>query len=224
MSRRTEIAEELSSLVAGPRPVADSAIPPLVFVVVNAAWGLAPAAVVAVVAALAFTAWRVTRGVAIGYALAGIGGVLVAVVLALYSGRAELYFLPGILSGAAWTVALVASILVRRPLTAWSSWALRGWPLDWFWRNDVRPAYSEVAWLWAGFFAARSLVQWVFFDQGASGALAVIRIVTGWPSLALLLIASYSYGSWRLPRLGGPSVAEFRGGAEPPFESQRRGF
>jgi hypothetical protein len=38
------------------------------------------------------------------------------------------------------------------------------------------------------------------------------------------LIASYLYGTWRLRNLGGPSVEEFKSGAEPPWEGQQRGF
>ena len=40
----------------------------------------------------------------------------------------------------------------------------------------------------------------------------------------LLLIVSYLYGTWRLRSLGGPSVEEFKSGAEPPWEGQQRGF
>jgi hypothetical protein len=39
-----------------------------------------------------------------------------------------------------------------------------------------------------------------------------------------VLIASYLYGTWRLGTLGGPSVEEFKPGAEPPWEGQQRGF
>ena len=42
--------------------------------------------------------------------------------------------------------------------------------------------------------------------------------------LILLLVASYLYGLWRLQRLNGPSVEEFRSGAEPPWQGQKRGF
>jgi hypothetical protein len=38
------------------------------------------------------------------------------------------------------------------------------------------------------------------------------------------LVISYIYGTWRLKYLRGPSVEEFRAGAEPPWTGQRRGF
>jgi len=39
-----------------------------------------------------------------------------------------------------------------------------------------------------------------------------------------LLVISYLYGTWRLRHLKGPSVEEFKAGAEPPWTGQRRGF
>ena len=51
-----------------------------------------------------------------------------------------------------------------------------------------------------------------------------VQLLTGWPATILLLIASYLYGTWRLRKLGGPSVEEFKAGTEPPWEGQQRGF
>jgi UPF0716 family protein affecting phage T7 exclusion len=51
-----------------------------------------------------------------------------------------------------------------------------------------------------------------------------VVLVTGWPLTVLLLILTYVYGLWRLQRLGGPSVDEFRAAAPPPWVGQRRGF
>jgi UPF0716 family protein affecting phage T7 exclusion len=58
----------------------------------------------------------------------------------------------------------------------------------------------------------------------AAGFLAFLNVITGWPATIGLLVASYIYGTWRLRTLGGPSVDEFRSGAEPPWQGQRRGF
>jgi hypothetical protein len=224
VSRRREITEELTGLFSGSRPIGDSVVPPLAFVAANAIWGLRPAAILAIGIAAVLVAWRLFRGRPLLYALGGVAGVLIAVVFAIRTGRAEGYFLPGIISGAAWTLVAIATVLARRPLAAWASWLFHGWPLAWYWRSDIRPAYSGVTWLWASYFAGRTLVQWVLYERGASGVLAVVRIFSGWPSLVLLLIAGYVFGLWRLQRLGGPSVEEFRAGVAPPFESQRRGF
>jgi len=37
-------------------------------------------------------------------------------------------------------------------------------------------------------------------------------------------VLTYLYGTWRLARLGGPSVLEYKEGAAPPWSGQQRGF
>lgn len=222
--RITELREELSGLFTGDRTVGDSALPPILFVAVNALVGLGPALIAALTLGAVITLIRLRRGGTLTYALGGIGAVVVAVVFVLRSGRAEGYFLPNILSNAGYAVAGLASILARRPVTALASWFLHRWPLDWYWRDDVRPAYSEVAWFWVIYWALRSSVQAVLYADGRTELLAAVRVISGLPVGVPLLIASYLYGTARLRRLGGPSVTEHVAGAEPPFEGQARGF
>ncbi len=223
-SRLGELREELSTFFTGERTVGDSALPPILFVTANALWGLTTAVVAALALGLLITVVRVRRGGTLAYALGGIGAVGIAVLFVLRSGRAEGYFLPGILSNGGYAIAGTISILVRRPVTAITSWFLHRWPLEWYWRDDVRPAYSEVAWLWVAYWAARASVQGVLFADGKTELLAAVRVVSGLPAGITLLVISYLYGTWRLQNLGGPGVDEFRAGAEPPFAGQQRGF
>lgn len=88
----------------------------------------------------------------------------------------------------------------------------------------MRPAYSQVTWLWVVFFSIRLVLQIVFFREADTGGLALLNVLTGWPATLVLLVASYLYGSWRLGNLGGPSVEEFKAGSPPPWTGQRRGF
>jgi hypothetical protein len=67
-------------------------------------------------------------------------------------------------------------------------------------------------------------LQWSLFQEQAAGFLGIIQVVTGWPATIALLVVSYLYGTWRLRYLKGPSVEEFKAGAEPPWTGQRRGF
>ncbi len=89
---------------------------------------------------------------------------------------------------------------------------------------QVRPAYSEVTWMWVLFFGLRLLLQFNLFQEAATSLLGIVQFLTGWPATIILLIASYLYGTWRLRNLGGPSVEEFKAGTEPPWEGQQRGF
>ena len=85
----------------------------------------------------------------------------------------------------------------------------------------MRPAYAEVTWFWAAFSLARVWLSWALLQGEPSGW---VVLVTGWPLTVLLLILTYVYGLWRLQRLGGPSVDEFRAATPPPWVGQRRGF
>ncbi len=219
-----DIREDLRSLFVGDRTIGDSFLAPVIFVVVNAFSSLGPAATAAVVAGGAVALWRIRKGQQPIYAFGGIVAIAFAGVLALRSGRAESYFLPGIIGTALTGGAAVVSVMVRRPLAAWSSWFYRRWPLDWYWRPDVRPAYTIVTWIWIGYFAVRSSLQAVLFAQGRPELLAAAKVFTSWPLIVPLLIASYVYGNRKLHRLGGPSTDEFTAGATPPYQGKQRGF
>lgn len=211
-------------MISGRSGIADGIVPPLVFTAVNAAAGVEWGAGTGFAAALLIMAARLVARRPLRFALSGLGGTALAATLVLRSGRAETYFLPGIVSGALTAALVVASIAARRPFVAWTSWAVRGWPLEWFWHPRVRPAYTAASWLWAGYFAARTSVQWLLYVRGETGTLGLIRVATGWPGLVALLVATYLLGRRRLVALAGPSVEEFATGAPPPWRGQPTGF
>ncbi len=202
-------------LLGDRRVLVDSVLPPVVFVVANALGGLAVAAAAAIGLAVATLGVRLLRRQRLLYAVSGLGGVLLGVAVALVSGDASGYFLPGIVSNAALGVACVVSVLARRPLVAFTSAAIYRWPLEWYWHPRVRPAYSEVTWLWAAYYAAKTALAVVLYRSDATAALGAVRVATGWPALALLLLVTYVYVERRLRRLGGPGVEEFRAGTSP---------
>lgn len=200
-------------LLADRRVLVDSVLPPIVFVAANALGGLGIAAAAALGLSAVLLVVRLARRQRPLYALSGLGGVVLGVGVALWSRDAAGFFLPGILTNAAMAVLCVVTILVRRPLIAWTGAAIYGWPLEWYWHPRVRPAYSEVTWAWAALYGAKALLQWRLAEAGELGWLAVARLATGWPAFALLLVASYAYVNWRLARLGGPSVEAYGGSA-----------
>ena len=223
-SLREEILAELNQLFTGKVNIADGIVPPLVFIFTNSVAGLTTAAVLGLASAAGIVVWRLSRGRSLRFALAGLGGTVLAVAFALRSDDASSYFLPGIISGAVTTIAILASIALKRPFVAWTSWLVRGWPIDWYWHPRVRPAYTRTSWLWAAFFAVRTGAQSWLFLAGETTTLGIARVVTGWPALLILLIATYALGRKWLRDLEGPSVDEFRAGEDPPWEGQATGF
>jgi hypothetical protein len=224
MDKLREILEELRMVLAGRSNFLDSLLPPLLFVLLNAIWGVEVAIWASLGLAVVIAIFRLFRRQSLLYALGGAGGVALAAGVAYLLGRAEGFFLPTIVTGAITVLLCLVSVLVGRPIVAFTSFVARRWPLDWYWHPKVRPAYSEVTWLWVVFFGLRLLLQVNLFQGEAASLLGVVQLLTGWPATILLLIASYLYGTWRIRNLGGPSVEEFTSGAEPPWEGQRRGF
>ena len=219
-----ELTEEFRTVVAGRSNITDSIVPPLIFVVINALAGLQYAVAGSLALALLIALVRLSRRQSVKYALGGVGAVVLAAVVAQLLGRAEGYFLPAMVTGGGTLIVCLLSVLVRRPMVAWTSRLARGWPLAWYWHPRVRPAYSEVTWLWVFFFAIRLLIQSALFRGAAPELLALVNVALGWPATIVLLAVSYLYGTWRLGNLSGPSVEEFKQGAEPPWTGQQRGF
>lgn len=219
-----DIREEIRSLFVGERTLGDSFAPPLLFVAADALGDVRWAAAVAIAAGIVVAIWRVRRGQQIIYAAAGIAAVVFAAFLAVRSGRAEDYFLPGIISTAGWALGTLVSILVKRPLAAWTSWAYRRWPLRWYWRDDVRPAYSHVSWYWLCYFAIRGAVSYWLYLIEQPEILAIWKTVTSWPTILPLLYFTYRIGVVRRNALAGPNIDEFAAGAGPPFSGGQRRF
>lgn len=222
LDKARELVDEFR-LVLGNR-LLDAALPPAIFLLANTLLGFSGAMVAALGLALAFGVWRWRRGEPLRYALAGVGSVLLAIGLVWVLGRAEGYFLPGLVNGAITVALCVISLLIRRPITAWTSFVARRWPLEWYWHPRVRPAYQETSLLWTVFFGARLWWQASLYRSARASTLAWVNALTGWPALIVLLVVTYLYGIWRLQRLGGPSVEEFRAQAPPPWQGQHRGF
>ncbi len=202
----------------------DTVIAPVTFVAVNAWAGVRPAAYTALATALVTIGYRLVRHTSPRHAVSGILATGLAIVLALRSGEARDYFLPGIVIGVFTAAMILVSIGLRRPFVAWVSWATRQWPLEWYWHPRVRPAYTVTSWIWFGFFAIRSTVQWWLYSTGQTTRLGLVRIATGWPGLVALAAVTYLIGRRRLERLEGPSVEQFIDDHSPPWTPQPQGF
>ncbi|MEO7838723.1 MAG: DUF3159 domain-containing protein [Anaerolineales bacterium] len=222
-SKSRELLEELRSVTAKVGLI-DSILPPMLFLVLNNFASFQVAMIGSLVVAVIIGILRLLCKQSLMYALAGIGSVGLAIAVAFLFGRSEGYFLPGIVNSGITVALALVSLLIRKPMVAWTSYLARRWPLEWYWHERVRPAYSEVTLAWTFFFGLRLLWQVVLFQGQNISQLALVNALTGWPATILLLIGSYLYGTWRLAHLRGPSVEEFRNNSPTPWQSQRRGF
>jgi Protein of unknown function (DUF3159) len=180
-------ADAIRRALGGPLGVAESVLPPTAFVATATASGQDTqlAAIVAVVLAALLALARVVRRQTPRYALSGLAGVVLAAYVVSRTGRAEDFFLPGLLLNVAYAAAYAISILVRWPLLGVIVAALSGGGTRW--RHDRRRlrAYSRASWIWVGLFLARVAVQLPLYLSGALVALGAARIAMGLPLFAV---------------------------------------
>jgi hypothetical protein len=219
-----ELIEEFRQVVLGESNLADTVIPTVVFLIVNGVLGFEYAMWTSFGMAVIISLVRWRRGQSLQFALGGIGSVGLAILLSRIVGRQEGYFVPAIVNGAFVFIVTLGSVLVRRPLVAWTSHFARRWPREWYWHPRVRPAYSEVTLFWAIVFGLRLWGQVLLFRAEEPESFAAFTTLGGWPTTVVLLVLSYLYGSWRLRQLRGPSVEEFKARSDAPWQGQQRGF
>lgn len=222
MTRGKEIIEELRSVISG--KTLDAILPPLLFVVLNGRLELGTAIIISGLSAIVVGVLRVLYKQKWQYAFGGLAGIIIASGFSYFSGSASNYFLPGIIGNGFVFLLSLISVLVGKPLAAWASHLSRGWPLEWFWRKDVKPAYREVTFFWSLLFLLRFVVLIVLLSRGNVTELFAWKTLLGWPVTIGVLVLSYIYGMWRLRNLGGPGIDEFLAGKLPPYRGQTRGF
>jgi len=194
----------IAEAVGGPLGIAETAVPAIAFVVAYTISGsdTNTAAAVAVGLAVVLAVARLVRRESPRHALSGLIGVGFAAFIATRSGKAEDFFLPGLLFNAAYASALLISIAVRWPLIGVIVTKLDG--EDNSWRDDPRRvrAYRLATWLWVGLFSLRLLVQLPLYLAEEVVALGIARTAMGLPVFALGL-----WLSWLLVRGVRPAPA-----------------
>ena len=197
---REQYRQQMLASIGGWSGSVVTAIPPVVFVIVNSARGLHWAVVTAVGTALLLAIYRLVRREPVQQALTGLLAVVVASLIAARTGHAKSYFLLGIWSSFAYGGVFVASLLARRPLVGIAWEFLDPTPgaddTRWYRRRSLRRAYDLATLLAVSIFLARGIVQLALFQQNRTGWLAVARIAMGYP----LYIAALGFGFWIVNR------------------------
>ncbi len=197
--------ETLADLLGGSRGAIDASLPVAAFVGGWLMFGRSvPAAAASALAVTALVAgWRITRGARPRALLLGVLAVCASAIVALYTGRAEDFFLIQIFSNAAsallWTVSIVLGwpllgIIVGTILgqQSWTPRSRRGVPRA-RWRRDpaLLHAYSSASWVWVGQYALRLVILLPLWAGGWVAALGAVRIALTWPLVAACLGLSW---------------------------------
>lgn len=188
-----KVPTSIAEAVGGWLGIAESTLPFLVFTGVWAASGrdIMLGGIVAVAVTAVLAAARIYRRQTVQYALSGVLGVAFGAFVANRTGKAEDFFLPGILINAASATAYLTSIAIRKPLLGLIISTLTGGGRSWYQDPEQRRLYTRASWIWVGLFSFRLTIQLPLYLSGAVGPLAVARVVTGLPLFALGLWLSY---------------------------------
>lgn len=180
----------LERAIGGWRGMIDTGLPTIVFITVYVLSGreLTPSIISAVVVGALLAVWRLIRRQNLQQVLTGFLGLGIAAGFSAWTGQAENFFLPGLLTNVAYGTAFVVSILVGWPALGIAMGYLTGDGTTWRQDKTLRRTYAAASWVWVGVFFGRLAVQVPLYFSGAIEALGVARIIMGWP---LFLAGAY---------------------------------
>lgn len=185
MQPRADGRHPMVTAIGGVRGIIDSALPTTAFIVAITIGSLRIAVITAVATGVALVLLRLVRRESLEQTLSGLIGVAFAAFIATRLHKGSGFFLPGLLFNIAYAVAVIGSVLARRPfigyVAAIADPRLAGW------RNSVelRRAASQSSLLWAAIFVARVAVQGPLYLANDTGWLGAARLAMGWPLWAL---------------------------------------
>ena len=124
-------------------------------------------------------------------AVGGLLALVVSAVLALFTGRAEDFFLPGFWTNGLYGGALLISALVGWPLIGVAVGFLMGEGTSWRSHRSKRRVLTLLTVGWAGLFALRLAVQLPLYYSGNVELLGSAKLLMGIPLYAPLLVISW---------------------------------
>ena len=175
--------------IGGVRGMVESILPSLVFLVVFLlSEDVLLSALIPVGVAVLFIIIRVATKLPISPAVTGAVGVGITAALAIITGRAENNFVVGILTNAAYLLAMLVSLVLRRPLIGVIVGLLMGERAA-NWRQEPRRyrVLTLVTWVWVALFGIRLVVEVPLYLVGNVAGLAVAKLILGVPLYAVVL-------------------------------------
>jgi MFS family permease len=202
-----------ADIFGGPRGLVDSVVPTIVFITVNAIWkDLRQASLAAVASGVVLVVVRLLRKEPLRHVFSGFFGVLISALIALWLGKAEGFFIPGIVANAVYFLVFVGSVLAGRPLVAVLLRQMSTKPAGYHDHPRVRRAYTEVTLAWAAIFGLRVVVQLTLVLRGETTKAGITKVLLGPVLYVAALAATVPYIA---RRTAGVPVDEPSGDDEP---------
>lgn len=191
-SRQAHTGHVVWAAMGGWRGVLESVLPGLAFVILfTTTADLTLSLALSVGAAAVFTIVRLVQRSPASAALGGLIATGAAAALALWTGRGQDNFVPGLITNAAYGTAFLISALV--------GWSLIGLAVGFLmnestrWRSDPRKrrVFFWLAIAWAALFYLRLAVQLPFYFAGDVTTLGTLKLAMGLPLFAPLVAVTW---------------------------------
>ena len=194
----------LLASMGGLRGLVEAVLPGLVFLIVyTLTRDLVPALIAPVLIGLVFVGLRLAAKQTVIQAVSGLVGIALSAALALLSGNAEDFYLPGFWTNGVYGAVLLVSALVGWPLIGLAVGFLMGEGTAWRDNPSKRRVLTILTYCWAGLFVLRLVVQVPLYYSGNVEALGAMKLLMGLPLYAPLLVVS-----WLMVRSVYPKPAE----------------
>ncbi|XVV11367.1 DUF3159 domain-containing protein [Actinoplanes sp. CA-131856] len=203
------MSEQIAEQLGGVRGLIESSLPVFAFVILNVVLGDAVvglekrtalywAIAGAVLAAVGIGAYRLIRKEPVRHAVNGLFGIAIGAFLAYRTGKAENFYLPGILLTFGQAAVLLLSVVVRKPLIgyAWGIMANKG-QQNWFDNSRLFRTFQWLTLVWVVSLCIRAGIQYYLWAQGEANALGIVRILISWPIYA----ATFAFSAWAIHRV-----------------------
>ncbi|MEC5199891.1 hypothetical protein RCH21_002130 [Arthrobacter sp. PL16] len=202
---------DVLSSIGGMQGLAESIVPGLVFTLLfTFTMDLTVSLIAALAASAVFTVIRLITKTPVTQALAGLVGVAFCAFVALRTGNAEDFFLPGFFINGGYIVAMAASVIFRWPFAGLLFGFIRNEGIEWR-KDPVRVrAYSIATWIIVSVLALRLVVQVPLYLAENIAALGSTRVAMGLPLYALGLWLAWIVSRPR-PATAAPGAAHDAG-------------
>lgn len=183
----------LASALGGWSGVIDAGLPFVVFTIVYLVTDrdLETTLYAAVGTAAALALLRLARRQSLQQVFSGLIGIGIAAFLAQRTGNADNFFLPGIITNAAYASVCIISIVIHKPLLGYVIEAMRGRDISWVKDPVAHRLFSTITWLWALIFGVRVAIMFPLYLLGQTAALGTLKVLLGYPLFALGIFITF---------------------------------
>jgi hypothetical protein len=184
-----EDSKSILKALGGTRGLLDSGLPALIFLVVfTSTHKLNGAIYGALIMAAVLALIRIVRKDTLQHALSGLIGVAVAAIFSRSTGRAQDFYLPGLIINVVYGTVYAVANLAGWPLLGLVLGPITGEGTQWRTNRRRKSAYIRAGWIWVLLFGSRLAVQYPLYRAGAVTQLGIARVLMGWP---LFLLAGW---------------------------------